>query len=459
METKSDEQVHFVAAKSGEDDGQTIVLGSEADVSLVDFDEQDMIVIIQSDDFDQSNGPIEVDLSQLQQMVASSQISNVTTAPITTTSTNHEQEGQDEYIGHIDPLFANPGYSLVANRILELLSYSSIKSCREVSPVWKTFIDQQKFWRLDHFFSLIKKDWMVQKTSSDMSCTAVEKVDILEKFPEWKNIIPYVENEMSVLDIDKLIKGLEFSFEKNHAMFPKITDWEEATLFTSQLCHQFCPLHFAVQEDDFEFVDLMLRTPFEMDSLKFKLETCEEGSTRSRRHRNCDTGDEPYRRWDSVTHWDDDFNVLEKVANCGSAEIVNLILENAEDKKINKGKKAIYAARNRPEIVKLLMKHCDFDMETLCHLGTRNLAHLAILQAEDDKSSGKNIETTGNHLEWFGFTSVTKSNKFYNYSSDPDEDGSDGYDGFDGSDRFDGSYGFDGSDRSDGSDEYNGFDY
>ena len=98
-------------------------------------------------------------------------------------------------------------------------------------------------------------------------------------------------------------------------------------------------------------------------------------------------------------------------------------------------------------------------METLCHLGTRNLAHLAVLQAEDDKSSGKKIETTGNHLDLFGFTSVTESNKFYAYSSDPDEDGSDGYDGFDGSDRFDGSYGFDGSDRSDGSDEYNGFDY
>ena len=115
METESGEQVHFVVAEGGEDgddgEGQTIVLGSEAAASLVDSNGQDMIVVIQSDDFDQSQGLIVVDPSQLQQMVgvtSGSHISNVTTATTTTSSANgemivsdanHEQAGQDqEYI-------------------------------------------------------------------------------------------------------------------------------------------------------------------------------------------------------------------------------------------------------------------------------------------------------------------------------------------------------------------------
>ena len=90
------------------------------------------------------------------------------------------------------------------------------------------------------------------------------------------------------------------------------------------------------------------------------------------------------KKWDNYTHYRDNFNVLEKVANCGSIEIVNLLLAYARGKKINKGKRAIYAARKRPHVVKLLMKHCEFDLEIMCHLGTRNLAHLAILLAKED---------------------------------------------------------------------------
>ena len=44
-------------------------LGSDAAASLVDSNGQDMIVVIQSDDFDQSQGLIVVDPSQLQHMV------------------------------------------------------------------------------------------------------------------------------------------------------------------------------------------------------------------------------------------------------------------------------------------------------------------------------------------------------------------------------------------------------
>ena len=256
----------------------------------------------------------------------------------------------------LDMLFTTPGYSLVANRILGFLSYNSIKTCCEVSPIWKKFIDEQKFWRLDRFFSLIKKGWMVQETE-DMIFNSTQKVDLLEKFSEWKEIIPHVENEMSVSDIDMLINRLELYFEKNHAMFPKIEDGENG----DQKFDQFCPLHFAVHENDFGFVEMMLQTPFDFSKLKFKLETCRDGGTTSRRHRNCDTGDDPMKYWDRYTHYDDDFNVLEKVANCGTIVMVNLILKNAAEKEIEKRQqKVIYAARKRPQILKLLMKHCEF---------------------------------------------------------------------------------------------------
>ena len=89
---------------------------------------------------------------------------------------------------------------------------------------------------------------------------------------------------MSVSDIDKLITGLEFYFEMNHTMFPEITEEEESD---SKYCDQFCPLHFAVHEDDFEFEELMLRTPFDFSTLQFKLPKCDDGSTPMKRHRNC----------------------------------------------------------------------------------------------------------------------------------------------------------------------------
>merc|ERR1711976_1038017 len=54
--------------------GQTIVLNSDAAASYVDSNGQDMIVVIQSDDFDQSQGLIVVDPSQLQQITGGAQI-------------------------------------------------------------------------------------------------------------------------------------------------------------------------------------------------------------------------------------------------------------------------------------------------------------------------------------------------------------------------------------------------
>ena len=66
----------------------------------------------------------------------------------------------------------------------------------------------------------------------------------------------------------------------------------------------------------------------------------------------------------------------------------------AEEKEINKGKKAIYAARKKPKVVKLLVKHFEFNMESLCHLGTNNLSRLAMLLVDGDKPVRKKIKTS-----------------------------------------------------------------
>lgn len=105
------QQVQFVMATEGDEDGQegtqTIVLGSDAAASLVDSNGQDMIVVIQSDDFDQSQGLMIVDPSQLQHMVTTHGGQAQITGTTTTTMSNGEGEemivsdahhGQNEYI-------------------------------------------------------------------------------------------------------------------------------------------------------------------------------------------------------------------------------------------------------------------------------------------------------------------------------------------------------------------------
>merc|ERR1712223_1248307 len=91
------QQVQFVVATEGDEDqegAQTIVLGSDAAASLVDSNGQDMIVVIQSDDFDQSQGLIVVDPSQLQHMVTTTGQGQMTGTTTTTAVSNgdHSEE-------------------------------------------------------------------------------------------------------------------------------------------------------------------------------------------------------------------------------------------------------------------------------------------------------------------------------------------------------------------------------
>ena len=306
-------------------------------------------------------------------------------------------------------LFTNPGYILVAEKIVGFLSYESIQACRDVSPIWKKFIDQQKFWRLDRFFSLIKADWMVQKAEKhlgrDGPFTCAKKVNLLDEFPEWKKLIPHVENEMSVSDLDILINGLERYIAMSQDMFPK--DPKEYRKKHGedgdQELNQFCPLSFAVKEGDFEFVEMMIRTPFDFNSLKFKFPTCKEidsslfydckdcYSEAYARHGNgfgrpCDCYDDlkPWR-WDDYTHYKGGFNVLDKAIRCGHTSIVELILKFADEKNIKRGPSAFCQASKSPDIAKLLLKHCKYDRKSLCQLGTKTLADLVMHLANNEE--------------------------------------------------------------------------
>ena len=82
------QQVQFVVQNEDGTPGetQTIVLGSDAASSLVDANGQDMIVVIQSDDFDQSQGLIVVDPSQLQQVAGGGEMQMPTSVAISSGS-------------------------------------------------------------------------------------------------------------------------------------------------------------------------------------------------------------------------------------------------------------------------------------------------------------------------------------------------------------------------------------
>ena len=83
-------------------------------------------------------------------------------------------------------LFQSPdGYSLVTNQILRLLDYKTIIVCRDVSPIWKEYIDNQRFWRVSHLLSLMDKYF-------EEFCDDINSGSFAEKFPEWNKIIPCI---------------------------------------------------------------------------------------------------------------------------------------------------------------------------------------------------------------------------------------------------------------------------
>ena len=278
-------------------------------------------------------------------------------------------------------LFQSPdGYSLVTNQILRLLDYKTIIVCRDVSPIWKEYIDNQRFWRVSHLLSLMDKYF-------EEFCDGINSGSFAEKFPEWNKIIPYIKTEMSASDMDVLIGSAEFytNFVKEDCM--KDSQYEDER----DQVEEWCPLHFAVYLGNVAFVEVMIRTPFDFNTLKFIFE---DNNLTENGKAICQI-------------------VLHQAARNGDIKMIKLILKFAEEKKIDinaenklaysrhiddaEGQTAIVTAKDDPEVVKLLLKHCDewMDVSDL-GLGVNTLEYMAKFLVEEDEPSKKKMKLAKN---------------------------------------------------------------
>ena len=282
-------------------------------------------------------------------------------------------------------LFQSPdGYSLVTNQILRLLDYKTIIVCRDVSPIWKEYIDNQRFWRVSHLLSLMDKYF-------EEFCDGINSGSFAEKFPEWNKIIPYIKTEMSASDMDVLIGSAEFY-----------------TNFVKEDCMKDSQ-YFAVYLGNVAFVEVMIRTPFDFNTLKFIFE---------------ESMDIPYWiNWinshqcsgdtDEGFECVYDNSVLHQAARNGDIKMIKLILKFAEEKKIDinaenklaysrhiddaEGQTAIVTAKDDPEVVKLLLKHCDEWMDgSDLGLGVNTLEYMAKFLVEEDEPSKKKMKLAKN---------------------------------------------------------------
>ena len=226
--------------------------------------------------------------------------------------------------------------------------------------------------------------------------------------PEWKKIIPYVETEMSLSDIDTLLEGLALYIGKDPSSLDLTDDNHEIDL------HDFwSPMHWAFHDGNLKFIEVMIRTPYDFNSLMFPILSCDFGTGpkswgetrgtmshtdilcrgKSDVHGNCSYQDFEYEPYDDeiIKHFVEGNNVLHKAARDGHTDIVKLILKFAEEKKIDinatneSGQSAICVAKRNFAMVQLLMKHCKYDREILENLGAENLAAIIILS--EDKES------------------------------------------------------------------------
>jgi len=257
-------------------------------------------------------------------------------------------------------LFKNPGYALLTNKILKLIDYDSIMECRKVSPIWKTYIDEQRFLRVNHLLSLMDR-FLAKNQHKRFKVSSFG-----EKFPEWHKIIPYIKTEMSVSDMDKFI-GAEL--------------YANLDMYNGR----WCPLKWAVCYENFEFVEVMIRTPFDFNSLKFTFaDEDEEIKEKPNCGRCCICCDgELYCVYKGSGRNAYNNSVLHQAARNGDMKIIRLILKFAKEKKIDINAKnslkqsAIVTAKDDPEVVKLLLKHCKYDKSDFGQFGVNTLACMA----------------------------------------------------------------------------------
>ena len=207
--------------------------------------------------------------------------------------------------------FENPNLSSVINQILELLDYDSVKTCLDVSPIWKKYIDKQRFWRLKKFFAL-----------TNNCCLCWNEEEVLHN----------VKFEMSVNDLDILIHGYG------------VIRYPGRGIYNGYQFGKECPFTWSVRFGNFKFVDVLLRSPlgYSFKSMDFVRLGFDHSNT-----------------------------ALHVAAMYGHIEVVTLILKHAEEKNIDintknhKGESAIDVAKDDPELIMLLMKHLKCDEQSL----------------------------------------------------------------------------------------------
>ena len=303
--------------------------------------------------------------------------------------------------------FESPGFAVVTNQIFGLLDIKSIMVCRKVSPVWKTYIDEQRVGRVCQLLSLMEKyakinDELFRKKWNRHCGTKQTFWSFGEKFPRWNKIIPYIETEMSVSDMDKLIATELYT---NSVVYDR-EDWE-SKLEYYQVWY-WCPLHWAIHFGNLEFVEVMSRTPFNFNTLIFILKDNIEICSKCKKRRE-EEDDDDFDFWElpelpnhdayvcpcatckrrrDGNRYSDDNNVLHKAARNGDIQIIKLILK---EKKVNTNAKnsfnqsALVTAKDDPEVVKLLMKHCKYTESDVTRLGRNTLAFMAKSFLEKDE--------------------------------------------------------------------------
>ena len=311
----------------------------------------------------------------------------------------------DETKMDISLFFENQGYSLVANQILKYLDYDSIKTCRQVSKVWKEYIDGQKTWRLDHLFSLEYR-WESIPCPGCGGCDYghCRCYEFLNHFDEWRKLYPYIRTQMSISDIDKLIKGVTryMDIEVNDVSntgwdnWDIIDDevqqeWDFDPEFDGWIADNFwCPLQWAIHEGNYEFVEMMIRTPFDFNTLRFQMKNLDYyraiesvvkfNGPRVHFYLGVHHADYDRSYFDLLSC--EDNTVLHKAAQRGHIRIVKLLIKHADKKKIDLnaknefGHNAIETAKDDPEIIKLLLKHSTCDSSTCGNLGPNTIAEM-----------------------------------------------------------------------------------
>ena len=108
--------------------------------------------------------------------------------------------------------FESPGYALVTNQTLELLDYKSIMVCREVSPIWKKYIDEQRIGRVSHLLSLMDKFGKINDKLFPHNYHIRKKpYSFGEKFHKWKQIIPYIKTENWGIGLRMFMTSIELT--------------------------------------------------------------------------------------------------------------------------------------------------------------------------------------------------------------------------------------------------------